>query len=101
MYTSKEMFPVVEDWLSSGLTQKAYSLQHNLPLHILPYWVSRYRKRKSESTPKEKSAKFIPVNYEKPMLQGVEIEFPNGIILRFSQAVSASYLQQVLKLCSD
>ncbi|UZR99480.1 IS66 family insertion sequence element accessory protein TnpA [Chondrinema litorale] len=101
MYTSKEMFPVVEDWLSSGSTQKAYSLQHNLPLHILPYWVSRYKKLKSESAPKEKSAKFIAVNYEKPMLQGVEIEFPNGIILRFSQAVSASYLQQVLKVCSD
>jgi hypothetical protein len=40
----QEMFPLVEGWLSSGLTQKQFCATHQMPVHILAYWVGRYRK---------------------------------------------------------
>ena len=42
--TESEMFPLVEKWLKSGITQKEFGQKHGLALHIMPYWVARYRK---------------------------------------------------------
>jgi transposase-like protein len=42
--TEKEMFPLVAEWLASGITQKAFSQRHGLALHLMPYWVAKYRK---------------------------------------------------------
>lgn len=60
------MFPLVESWQKSGLTQKEFSRKHQLPLHILPYWVARYRKAgppvapsKQQSPPQKESPAFI------------------------------------------
>ena len=74
MRTSKEMFPVVEEWLQSGLSQKAYSQRHDLPLHILPYWAGRYRKAQQGSidqASQPSSGHFIPVSTDKKMNVGM------------------------------
>ena len=103
MRTSEEMFPVVEDWLQSGLTQKAYSQRHDLPLHILPYWAGRYRK--VQQAPIDQSAQFssghfIPVTSDKNMHGGMEIVLPTGVAIRFAHTIPVAYLQQLLKVCS-
>ena len=103
MRTSAEMFPVVEDWLQSGLTQKEYSQRHQLPLHILPYWVSRYRHEKtnsSEQVSQPSPGHFIPVSTHREMISGMEVILPTGVVIRFANQISVSYLQQVLKVCS-
>jgi hypothetical protein len=102
MRTSEEMFPVVEDWLQSGLTQKAYSQRHNLPLHILPYWASRYRKAHQapiDQHAQSSSGHFIPVSTGNTMNGGMEIVLPTGVVIRFADPVPVSYLQQVLRAC--
>jgi len=84
MRTSAEMFPVVEDWLQSGLTQKEYSQRHQLALHILPYWVGRYRKEKanpSEQVSLPSSGHFIPVSTAKEHTSGMEIVLPTGVVM--------------------
>jgi hypothetical protein len=40
----QEMFPLIESWLKSKLSQKEFSQKHQLPFHILPYWIGRYRR---------------------------------------------------------
>jgi hypothetical protein len=103
MRTSEEMFPVVEDWLQSGLTQKAYSQRHDFPLHILPYWASRYRKAQQapiDQHAQSSSGHFIPVSTGNTMNGGMEIVLPTGVVIRFVNHVPVSYLQQVLKACS-
>jgi len=103
MRTSEEMFPVVEDWLQSGLTQKAYSQRHDLPQHILPYWASRYRKAHhapTDQSAQSSSGHFIPVSTGNTMNGGMEIVLPTGVVIRFAEPVPASYLQQVLRACS-
>ena len=103
MRTSEEMFPVVEDWLQSGLTQKEYSQRHQLALHILPYWAGRYRKEKADPlapSPEASSGHFILVSTDKELTSGMEIILPTGVVIRFASPVPVSYLQQVLKVCS-
>lgn len=98
MRTSEEMFPVVEDWLRSGLTQKEYSKQHQLSAHILPYWVGRYRQTHPNTHPQP--ASFIQVSTAAASVQGMEVALPTGVVIRFASTVPVSYLQQLLSLCS-
>lgn len=103
MRTSEEMFPVVEDWLQSGLTQKEYSQRHQIALHILPYWLGRYRKEKANSlsqSPQPSLGHFIPVSTDKEIISGMEVVLPTGVVIRFASPVAVSYLQQLLKICS-
>jgi len=103
--TEAEMFPLVESWLHSGLTQKAFSLQQQLPPHILPYWASRYRKTKpaGEATATKAASGFIALSPPGPpaALTGqMEVVLPGGVILRFASLVPVPYLQEVLATCS-
>lgn len=98
MRTSEEMFPIVEDWLQSGLTQKEYSKRHQLPIHILPYWVGRYRQIRSSSH--SQTASFIQVSTAAASVHGMEIALPTGVVIRFANTVPLPYLQQLLAVCS-
>jgi len=100
MRTSEKMFPIVEDWLQSGLTQKTYSQQHHLPAHVLPYWVGKYRK--TQSATDQKTSSFIRLTPPSvPPVHGMEVQLPTGVVIRFAQPVPVTYLQQVLSACSD
>lgn len=98
MRTSEEMFPVVEDWLQSGLTQKEYSKMYQLSAHILPYWVGRYRQTHANAHPQ--SASFIQVATDPPLIHGMEVALPTGVVIRFANPVPIPYLQQLLSVCS-
>ena len=103
MRITAEMFPMVEDWLQSGLTQKEYSQRHQLALHIMHYWVGRYRKEKTNSSEQvslPSSGHFIPVSTDKGVTSGMEVILPTGVVIRFASAVPIGYLQQMLKVCS-
>jgi hypothetical protein len=99
MRTAEEMFPVVEDWLESGLTQKEYSSQHQLAKHILPYWVGRYRTTHPSSA--EKNSSFIRLSTPSaPSVDDMEVVLPTGVVIRFSSTIPIAYLAQLLKVCS-
>lgn len=99
MRTTEEMFPVVEDWLQSGLTQKAYSQQHKLPGHVLPYWAGRYRKTHADA--EQKTSSFIRLaTPSAPPIHGMEIQLPTGVVIRFAHTIPVAYLQQILSTCS-
>lgn len=98
MRTETEMFPVVEDWMASGLTQKEYSLQHGLPQHILPYWAGRYRK--AQTPDDESPSRFVQIATAAPSAADMEIQWPNGTVLRLQGPVSAAWLKELLGPCS-
>ncbi len=127
--TEQEMFPLVEAWLQSGLTQKQFCLNHRLPVHILVYWVGRHRQSQSskvsadkaetatgkatkEVVAREKSSGFIrlsPPPASPPPTStastatptgNMEVILPTGTIIRFSTTVPASYLTELLSVCS-
>lgn len=98
------MFPLVESWLSSGLTQKEFSRQHQIPDHVLVYWIGKYRKvhgPTSRQTPGEGvSTSFIRLSTATPSVHGMEVQLPTGVVIRFASPVPVAYLQQLLKVCS-
>jgi len=126
--TEKEMFPLVKGWLESGLTQRQFCTTHQLPVHILAYWVGRYRKAQLEDTTPttkagaekvvaktSKAAKKImvpdnthgfirltpPPPSPSPIATGsMEVVLPTGTVIRFSTTVPVDYLTELLSACS-
>jgi hypothetical protein len=124
----QEMFPLVEGWLKSGLTQKQFCSNQGMPVHILAYWVGRYRKaqpgkatfNKAESTTNkatkavvatDKPSGFIRLSPPSPIptpapaanqlpTGSMEVVLPTGAVIRFSAIVPVSYLTQLLSACS-
>lgn len=105
------MFPLVENWLQSGMTQQAFSQQHHLPTHVFCYWVGRYRKQKAKITtaqsPPAPSASFIRLASstqelaptDKPAID-MQIELPSGVVMHFASLIPVAYLKEVLSVCS-
>ncbi|MDO1444607.1 hypothetical protein Q0590_00010 [Rhodocytophaga aerolata] len=99
--TEKEMFPFVEEWLKSGITQKEFSQKHGLALHLMPYWVARYRKAHPSAAPTPTaSSGFIRVSAPQTTVSPMEVALPSGAVIRFSSLIPVSYLQEVLSVCS-
>ncbi len=122
------MFPLVQAWLASGLTQKQFCLDHQMPVHLLAYWVSRYRKSQPAKTAVDKgevttakmskkvvvesSSGFIRLSPPAPIptpeptatiqlpTGSMEVVLPTGAIIRFSTTVPAAYLKELLMVCS-
>ncbi len=117
--TAAEMFPMVESWQKSGLTQKEFSQQHGVSEHVFYYWVSRYRNAQpvsplSKSGPvahtkpvahAETAAGFMrlssPVEAVPPAARGeakanTVVELPSGVVLRFRGLVPVAYLKELL-----
>ncbi len=99
--TEKEMFPLVEEWLKSGISQKEFSQRHGLALHIMPYWVARYRKvHPSAQATAAPSTGFIQLPTPQSTVSPMEVALPSGTVIRFSSLIPVTYLQEVLLICS-
>ena len=88
-----EMFPVVEAYLDSELTQKEYSAEHGMSAAVLNYWVAKYRRKSAESgtfLEIHSGAAAVP---ERPLL---EVCYPTGVRLRIFSPLKAAYLDHLL-----
>lgn len=99
--TEKEMFPLVAEWLASGISQKEFGQRHGFALHIMPYWVSRYRKVHGSTQPTAAtSTGFIEISVPKAITSPMEVALPSGTVIRFSCLIPINYLQELLSVCS-
>ena len=83
------------DLEQSGLSRKAYCKQAGVSYHALSYWIDKFR---SESEPKagaEFSEVLLPSSGSCPAAV-IEIEYPDGVKLRFSAQMPASYIKALL-----
>lgn len=71
------MYPIIEQYLSSGLSQDKFCFENDLKKYVFSYWLSRYRKQNMQ----EEQRTFEPVHVEKDLRQNIEIHLPNGITL--------------------
>ncbi len=98
--TEKEMFPLVEEWLKSGISQKEFGQRHGLALHIMPYWVAKYRKVQGSTQPTPAtSTGFIEISTPKATASPMEVTLPSGAVIRFSCLIPINYLQELLSVC--
>jgi hypothetical protein len=87
------MYPLVEAYLASGERQKAFCEAHAIPEPVFNYWLSKFRRNQSPST-----GAFVEIAPPSPSGNAVlEIDFPDGVRLRFFAPVSPAYLAQILR----
>jgi len=74
---------VIEQWKQSGLTQKAFYQQQNIPAHQFYYWHKCYRDWKEKNNG---SAAFVELHTDESRCD-VEVQLANGTRVFFHQGV--------------
>lgn len=97
--TEADMFPLIEQWQSSGQTQKAFCAAHDISVPVLAYWLRRYRDHHANLS--DESDGFVPVRVAAPRSPecrpiAIEVALPSGAVLRFGQVVPVGYLKALL-----
>ena len=75
------MFKLIEKWQKSELSQKQFSIENNLNIHTMSYWVQRYNKSKI-SNAGFASVTFGPEPEPAVFSPKIEIELAGGIFVR-------------------
>jgi transposase-like protein len=96
----RAMMALIEQWQKSGMRQKDFYRQHNIPAHVFYYWHKCYRKQQQSRIIKSSlsSNSFIelqPSGIEP--VNNIEIRFPNGIQIFLNTPVSVDYLKALTR----
>lgn len=92
----KAMIAQIEQWQKSGMRQKEFYQQHNIPAHVFYYWHKCFRKQQGGKISKQlpKANSFIQLKpLQTQAVNSVEIRLPNGIQIFLNNQVSADYLK--------
>ena len=77
--STEEMYPIIETYLASGLTQKQFYEQNEIPHSVFSYWLRHYRKYKGLSS-ENPSAHFLPLTVGQ--VSSCTISLAGGISIR-------------------
>lgn len=88
----QQMFDKIEQWQQSGLTQKAYCQQNDIPYHVFHHYYRRYRSKDKNDEPSfiklHPAPSYVPVH--------TELVLTDGKRLLFHQGVSPDYLKALI-----
>ncbi len=91
----QQMFAMIEQWHTSGLTQKAFCEQRAIRYYVFHYWYKRYRLQQDGA--ENNTGSFVKLQVVKPSSGGpIEINFPGGIRILFHEPVSSNYLKSLI-----
>ena len=97
-----EMYGLIHRWEISGLNQKEFCSQEGINYYKFKYWKSRQSKEQGSVEPKQPTSQpgFIPITVpeNRSTMSGLEITFPNGVKLNFSQGLEPSQLIKLINL---
>ena len=90
--TREQMFEQVKIWQDSGLSQKKFCEQANIPYHVFHYWYKVYRNLNQSA-----SGSFVKLKLH-PSLgsSSVELICSNGNRVLFHEAVSPEFLKALI-----
>lgn len=94
--SAAEMFPLIQKWEGSGLSQKTFCNDHGIKPHVFCYWLRRYREQ--GKLVDQDPAGFVSVELDPPSAESViaEVVYPDGTRLILQERVSLSFLQSLL-----
>ena len=72
------MYPLIESYLSSEMSQLDFCNSNGIAQHVLSYWLKQYREQDSN----KKIQSFAQVELSKPESKNVQIIFPNGLEIK-------------------
>jgi transposase-like protein len=84
--TSSEMYPMMELYEESGMTQKQFCEEMDLVPHAFTYWLTKYRKSKRSIENTDLAGKFVELEVEAPkmkskLLRYMRIKYPDGTLI--------------------
>ncbi len=85
---------LIEQWKQSGLSQKQFYQQQNIPAHVFYYWHKCYRNQQHKSS-SSASGGFIPLTTAS-FGRGIEVQLPNGVRVIFNEQVSVDFLKALI-----
>ena len=87
-----EMYPIIEAWQNSGQTKQAFCKDRGIPKSIFFYWYKQYKTDQGQGG-------FVPIKIKRgtdiPAI--IEIEYPNGIVLRLPGQTSSAIVREYLQ----
>jgi hypothetical protein len=93
----KTMLSLIEQWQQSGISQKAFYQQHNIPAHAFYYWHKCYRKQRGGLNNSARSNGFVQLQPSPVALAGnIELQLANGNRIIFNQPVTVDYLKALI-----
>lgn len=105
-FRAQEMYPVIERYLTSGLTQRAFCQQEGLSHSTLQWWLHKYRQdhgplpERGVSTPERRG--FVSLKVGSPASSGqCVIEYPNGVIVRLSGRLEGAFLRELIRASGE
>lgn len=95
--SASEMFPLIQEWEGSGLSQKAFCNHQGIKPHVFWYWLRRYREQQGALVDQERPG-FVSVEMDQVPAESVlaEVIYPDGTRLILKEGVSLSFLQSLL-----
>ncbi len=99
---AQEMFAIIEKYLASGLKRKEFCERESITYSTFHWWFHQYRKSNSsdKASPKDFVRVHNPSSREIPLdLQSTCIvEYPNGVVLRFSGKMDIRSIAQLVNI---
>ena len=103
VFTKDQKIAHVTSWQLSEMTQKEYSLAHDLNYSTFKNWLRRYRKNKGSVTSREPGT-FIPVTSSDPTEKNnpgntseIRIDYPNGVTITCTGGVNADFISKLIQ----
>jgi hypothetical protein len=87
------MYGVVSGWSQSGQSQQAYCATQGLSMAVFQYWLRHWRESQDEGVVGE----FVEVRPQ-TSVQGLIVEYPNGIKVHLPKDYSEPQLRVLLKM---
>ncbi len=80
------MFPLMELYEDSEMTQKQFCVEMDLVPHTFTYWLTKYRKSKQPTKKTVVAGKFVELEVEAPKTKGeavrhMRISYPDGTLI--------------------
>lgn len=97
--TKSEMFPLMAAYEKSDQSQAAFCQAHQLNVHVLNYWLDKYRKASiKKEAPQEQ---LIPIQIDSSLGMStpvMEVQLKNGALIRFDRLVPHAYIEKLIDL---
>jgi len=91
------MLDLIEQWEQSGISQKTFYQQHNIPAHVFYYWHKCYRKQRGSINKSVSSNSFVQLQPSSvPLASNIELQLANGNRIIFHQPVCVDYLKALI-----
>jgi hypothetical protein len=98
LHRAADMYPLIEAYLESGLSQKQFYQQHNLSLDVFQYWLRHYRKSTSGNGQNQPSdRRFLALQVTPPV--SLQLNLPGGLRMQI-EGLSKTQISALLNLFS-